>query len=74
MALIEGKEITIEQAANTVTVSAIDASAAEVISGQTRNPARYRISRTGSTNAFNAGEMITVGSKPYGVASNKCCR
>jgi hypothetical protein len=36
---------------NTVTVSAIDASAAEVISGQTANGGTYRISRTGSTNS-----------------------
>jgi hypothetical protein len=34
---------------STVTVSAIDASAAEVISGQTQNPGMYRMSRTGST-------------------------
>ena len=51
MALIEGQEISIEQVANTVTVSATDASAAEVISGQTANPGVYRISRTGSTNS-----------------------
>ena len=51
MALIEGKEISIEQVANTVTVSAIDASAAEVISGQTANGGTYRISRTESTTA-----------------------
>ena len=36
---------------NTVTVSAIDASAAEVISGQNPNGGAYRISRTGSTNS-----------------------
>ena len=36
---------------NTVTVSAIDASAAEVISGQNPNGGTYRISRTGSTNS-----------------------
>ena len=51
MALIEGQEISIEQVANTVTVSAIDASAEEVISGQTPNPGMYRISRTESTTA-----------------------
>ncbi|XZO01389.1 MAG: Calx-beta domain-containing protein [Microcoleus sp.] len=51
IALIEGKEISIEQAANTVTVSATDASAAEVVSGQTANPGMYRISRTESTTA-----------------------
>jgi acetoacetate decarboxylase len=34
---------------NTVTVSALDASAAEVVSGQTPNPGMYRFSRTGST-------------------------
>ena len=36
---------------NTVTVSAIDASAAEVISGQNPYGGTYRISRTGSTNS-----------------------
>ncbi|MEG4583532.1 hypothetical protein QUA71_28595, partial [Microcoleus sp. MON1_C5] len=43
IALIEGQEISIEQA---VSVTAIDPSAAEVISGQTPNPGMYRISRT----------------------------
>ena len=51
IALIEGQEISIEQVANIVTVSAIDASAAEVISGQTANPGTYRITRSESTTA-----------------------
>jgi hypothetical protein len=50
---------------NTVTVSAIDASAAEVISGQTPNPGTYRISRTGSTNS-----ALTVPYTMSGTGSN----
>jgi hypothetical protein len=65
MALIEGKEISIEQVANTVTVSAIDASAAEVISGQTPNPGMYRITRTDSTTA-----PLTVPYTMSGTGSN----
>jgi hypothetical protein len=49
---------------STVTVSATDASAAEVISGQTANPGTYRITRTGSTSS-----AVTVPYTMSGTAS-----
>ena len=50
---------------STVTVSAQDASAAEVISGQTPNPGIYRITRNGSTTA-----PLTVPYTMSGTATN----
>jgi hypothetical protein len=51
---------------NTVTVSAIDASAAEVVSGQTPNPGMYRFSRTGSTSSALTVPYIMSGTSLNG--------
>ncbi|MBD2484093.1 Calx-beta domain-containing protein [Planktothrix sp. FACHB-1365] len=47
--VIDGQTLVIEQAANTVSLTTPDASAAEILSGQTANPGRFTVTRTGST-------------------------
>lgn len=60
-----GQMVLVEQSLPTVTLSVPDANAAEVNTGQTRNPGSFRVSRTGST-----ATALTVNYNIGGTATN----
>ena len=57
--VIDGQTLVIEKAANTVSLTTPDANAAEVLSGQTANPGRFTVTRTGiTTNALTVNYTV----------------
>ncbi|GCL39658.1 hypothetical protein SR1949_47860 [Sphaerospermopsis reniformis] len=63
---VDGKSLIVEQSTlPTITITASDASAAETLSGQTTNPGRFTLTRTG-----NLSSALTVNYTISGTATN----